>query len=253
MKCSACKRVNLTGFTLIELLVVIAIIAILAAILMPALSSARERGRQATCISNMKTIAGAFSAYSTDNDDMIAPKVMCVKSWSGSTVLSQIQWPIGLMRLKYVPTTKRAAVSDSPAEVAGVMRCPSEARNIITGQTGVWNSWKGSHYGAASNIGHWVYYTSIERYFFKVTELKNPSKNAMMADKGIPNQTAFGTAEADIIEGARHNGKMNVAYMDQHIENRDLAVIPHAGWTNWHHYTFWSRKDQQKNWGKYPF
>ena len=53
-------------FTLIELLVVIAIIAILAAILMPALSSARERGRSATCISNMKTFGVAISSYADD-------------------------------------------------------------------------------------------------------------------------------------------------------------------------------------------
>ena len=253
MKRSACKRVNLVRFTLIELLVVIAIIAILAAILMPALSSARERGRQATCISNMKTIAGAFSAYSTDNDDMLCPPVMCVKSWSGTTVLPQIQWPIGLMRLKYVATSTMARTSDSPWEVTGVMRCPSEARDLLDGQTTVWNSWKGSHYGMATNIGRWVYYSKNERHFYKVTELRNPSKNAMLGDKGIVGQTIFGTSETEILDGARHNGKMNVAYMDQHIENRDLAVIPHSGWTNWHQYTFWSRKDQQKNWGNYPF
>ena len=54
------------GFTLIELLVVIAIIAILAAILLPALARARERARQATCMSNLRNIGLAFRMYVTD-------------------------------------------------------------------------------------------------------------------------------------------------------------------------------------------
>jgi prepilin-type N-terminal cleavage/methylation domain-containing protein/prepilin-type processing-associated H-X9-DG protein len=61
------------GFTLIELLVVIAIIAILAAILFPVFAQAREKARQASCLSNMRQFATAGMMYTQDYDGMYVP------------------------------------------------------------------------------------------------------------------------------------------------------------------------------------
>jgi len=63
-------RHNSKGFTLIELLVVIAIIAILAAILFPVFARAREKARQASCLSNVKELGLAVHMYVQDYDEM---------------------------------------------------------------------------------------------------------------------------------------------------------------------------------------
>jgi len=59
------------GFTLIELLVVIAIIAVLMAVLMPALNRAREQGKRASCLSNLKQLTLAWTMYADENDEKI--------------------------------------------------------------------------------------------------------------------------------------------------------------------------------------
>jgi len=70
------------GFTLIELLVVIAIIAILAAILLPALARAREEGRRAACISNLKQLGLALHLYAQSFNEMFPVYSRIEWSWN---------------------------------------------------------------------------------------------------------------------------------------------------------------------------
>ncbi len=56
------------GFTLIELLVVVAIIALLISILLPSLKQAREQGKRAVCLSNLRSVAQGTAAYSTEDE-----------------------------------------------------------------------------------------------------------------------------------------------------------------------------------------
>ena len=74
--CSTDRMMKSKSFTLIELLVVIAIIAILAAMLLPALSAARERARSANCLSMIKQLnRAATQMYSNDNDGYVPPGI----------------------------------------------------------------------------------------------------------------------------------------------------------------------------------
>ena len=74
------KKPSAGNFTLIELLVVIAIIAILASLLLPSLNHARERGRQALCLSNVKQISQGMIMYLNDSKERFMPYLMPLTS-----------------------------------------------------------------------------------------------------------------------------------------------------------------------------
>ena len=118
-------RVN-TGFTLIELLVVISIIALLIGLLLPALSSAREAGRVAKCLSNTKTFGIVLQQYFSDNEDKCP-----IYAWNSGSLAKQFSFTdefaryIGVTKLKYGGSTNPVMYTDEEGS-GTVWQCPSD-------------------------------------------------------------------------------------------------------------------------------
>ena len=201
-------------FTLIELLIVIAIIAILAAILLPALNSARERGISASCLSNEKQLSQIYHFYADDHDDFLP----CMDNLGGSQVVSPKEWLNGMVKL-YL---NRENASSEPVDV---LFCPSETvmedittnygLNYLIASSGVGKGIKtGSHQSPSKtgllieNTGHLCYYCGA------------------VNDEHI-HQTggSYGKNRAAYF---RHRQTASTALLDGHVEMLPPAKIPCA-------------------------
>lgn len=113
-----------TGFTLIELLVVISIISTLVAILLPALSQARETARRMQCVSNMRQLGIAIHAYAADFEGYFPTRITHPHSDSPIT-LAQLARPA----LGYLSNNGRSQ------DYSSAMLCPNDPNDYNTSGT----------------------------------------------------------------------------------------------------------------------
>lgn len=236
-------------FTLIELLVVIAIIAILAAMLLPALQQAKERGRSVSCVNNLKQINLAAAGYAGDFNTIVP---LSIPSTSGFGL-----WHTPLLALHYLPEVQSSDKDDLNDLFNPALYCPKmEHDNSQLARFGTYgmNTWfsargykeDGDYVNNKNNkrnaLGNFTVFGSTDmnnNCAVMLTRMKFPSQTLLYADSGRrgtatnPNWGAvyFSVSREETYLNSgfglklQHNGSGNVGYADGRVGSENAAAL----------------------------
>jgi prepilin-type N-terminal cleavage/methylation domain-containing protein/prepilin-type processing-associated H-X9-DG protein len=209
-----------SGFTLIELLVVIAIIAILAAILFPVFAQAREKARQASCLSNQKQLSTAMAMYMQDYDERF-PNWRTLVAKSAENPNAKITWVENMQ-----PYCKNKNIWICPSD-----NTPGFKATNPTTQNSYWLN---------AYVFRWSGYSPTAPPSVTLAEIRYPATTIVLCDgpandgqhvwPGPPTDWC-GLEKSCVASQERHSGGINFNFADGHtkwyrVSSLKSTVVP---------------------------